>query len=108
MKLIRTIKKSVRKKTLIKNQYHTETSQPTNSTNQSTGLHTARVSTERQYGKDIIIRSKIPLRKRLHHTEARQLACNANQSIGLHTAQAPTKGHFRTDYSNNLIQIFKS
>ena len=74
MKLIRTIKKSVLKKTLSKSPYHTETSKPINNANQSTGLHTARASTERHFRTDIIIRSNVLLSKRSHHTEARQLA----------------------------------
>ena len=39
---MRTIKNSVHKKTLSKNPYHKKTSQPTNNTNQSTGLHMTR------------------------------------------------------------------
>ena len=93
MKLIRTITRSVRKKTLSKNPYHTETSQLTK-TNQLTGRHMTRASSERHFSTDIIIRLKILLSKWTHHTEDRQLAHNVKQLSGLHTTWAPSKGPY--------------
>ena len=73
-----------------------------------TGLYTTRASTERHFGTDIIIRSKISLSKTWYHVESHQLARITNQSTSLYTTQAPTEEHFRTNWRNNRIQIFKS
>ena len=107
MKLIRTIKKPVSKKTFSKNPYQNPYPNPYQQHKPidwppHNSLH-RKAFQNRHYNP-----FENSSQQKIASQEARQLGRNSNQSTDLHTTLASTKRHFRTDLSNNRIQIFKS